>query len=351
LRSEWKKAGSCGRNTDVVILGAGPSGTATAIECARSGLRVVLIERTAFPRPVPGETLHPGVLPLLKELGVEDQVLEAGFLRHAGHFVGRHEHEQEFVAFGDDVKGPWLGLQAWRPEFDRVLLERARELGVTIHQPEIVQRVLVKHGRIAGVETATESLTALFVIDATGRWRWMAGKLGLKMEVHGPRRIAWYGYVEGECSARAVAPALRTDAEGWTWIARVRQDVYQWTRLNFDCRRPREGWLPEELVGLRMCAPMSGADVTWRMAQEPAGRGYFLVGDAACVLDPASSHGVLKAIMSGMMAGYLITRMHRGEVSEATAVQHYSGWLRDLYQQDIQRLTDLYSRLCLPEPY
>jgi flavin-dependent dehydrogenase len=49
-----------------------------------------------------------------------------------------------------------------------------------------------------------------------------------------------------------------------------------------------------------------GADVTWRIISPAAGPGFFLVGDAVAVLDPASSHGVLKALMTGMMAAHLI---------------------------------------------
>ncbi|MBA4535538.1 hypothetical protein H1196_23700 [Brevibacillus halotolerans] len=53
-----------------------------------------------------------------------------------------------------------------------------------------------------------------------------------------------------------------------------------------------------------------GADMTWRVITQLGGPGgYFLIGDAATVLDPASSHGVLKAVMSGMMAGNLIAQM------------------------------------------
>ncbi len=329
---------------DVVILGAGPAGSSAAIQCARHGLRVALIERAAFPRQAVGETLHPGIFPLLTELGVESAVLAAGFLRHAGFHIQWNEPER-YAAFGEDATGSWLGLQAWRPDFDAILLDRARALGARVYQPEQVLRAVFQAGQLTGVETATGMVTAPYVVDATGRWRWLAQQLNLEMILHGPRRVAWYGYAEGECTTRAESPALRADPEGWTWIARVRPSLYQWTRLNFDNRRPPENWLPEELLGLRRDGPVCGADVTWQIAAEPAGPSYFLVGDAACVLDPASSHGVLKAIMSGMMAGYLIARVRRGEVSPEQAAQHYSHWLKEWYAHDVRRLTDLYALL------
>ncbi len=331
-------------HADVAILGAGPAGSAAAIRCALNGLRVVMIERRTFPRLVPGETLHPGVLPLLEDLGVDRRILAAGFLRHAGHYVRWHSPER-FVAFGGDAQGAWLGFQAWRPDFDMLLLERVRKLGAKVCLPRTATSVVTEHGRLIGVETETEIVLATWFIDATGRRRWLARQLGLTTGCRGPRRIAWHGYVQGECTARQAAPALRADAGGWTWTAQVRPNVYQWTRLNLDNRRPPESWLPEELLGLAPHGPMCGTDVTCQMVRSPAGSGYFLIGDAACVLDPASSHGVLKAIMSGMMAGRLITRLKLGEIGDATAAQVYSEWLRDWYRRDVRQLEQLYNQL------
>ncbi|CAA9514798.1 MAG: hypothetical protein AVDCRST_MAG67-3023, partial [uncultured Solirubrobacteraceae bacterium] len=65
-------------DADVAIVGTGPAGAAAAIACARSGLRVALLERSRLPRERPGETLHPGVEAPLRELGVLERVLAAG---------------------------------------------------------------------------------------------------------------------------------------------------------------------------------------------------------------------------------------------------------------------------------
>lgn len=104
-------------NPDVLIIGSGPAGSAAAIACAQRGLQVVLIERELFPRSHPGETLHPGVEPLLKQLGAIEPVLAAGFLRHTGNWV-QWEAQKHFVPFGEDDSGAWLGFQAWRADFD-----------------------------------------------------------------------------------------------------------------------------------------------------------------------------------------------------------------------------------------
>ena len=89
---------------DVVIVGAGPGGIATAICCARAGLEVVVLDRERSRRERPGETLHPGIEALLGELGVLERVLKAGFLRHDGIWVHWHG-PWRFVPYGADAAG------------------------------------------------------------------------------------------------------------------------------------------------------------------------------------------------------------------------------------------------------
>jgi hypothetical protein len=66
------------------------------------------------------------------------------------------------------------------------------------------------------------------------------------------------------------------------------------------------------------------------------------------VLDPASSHGVLRAVMSGMMAGHLISQTMAEACSEQRAALEYSRWLAGWFHTDVQNLKELYGNL--PHP-
>jgi flavin-dependent dehydrogenase len=183
------------------------------------------------------------------------------------------------------------------------------------------------------------------VVDATGRARWLSRRLGIASPPRSPRLIARYGYAEGACPGRDEAPCLVGDAAGWTWTAMVRPEIYQWTRLAFDGRQPAPNWMPEELRGLTPRGRSRGADVTWRMGARVAGPGWLLVGDAAAVLDPTSSHGVLKALVSGMMAGHLIAAALRGVAPPGAVGAAYQDWLADWFDADAARLSRFYGDL------
>lgn len=329
---------------DLIVIGGGPGGCAGAIQGAVAGLRVALIEGTAFPREHPGETLHPGVEPLLRQLGVWQEVVAAGFLRHAGHWV-EWDGQPRFEPFGADEAGPWRGIQAWRADFDRILLQRAREVGVVVRQPCRARQPLVEAGRVAGVVTSEASagvLRAAFVVDAGGSRHWLARQLGLTIQPRSRRLISWYGYVEGKCPVRDEAPAIVADAGGWTWTARMQPQIYAWTRLALNAAINAAPCVPDELQGLQTRGRKRSADVTWRIATPLAGPGYFLVGDAAFVLDPAASHGVLKALMSGMLAAHYIAQVLQQGGDETQVASEFSRWLNQWFEHDVRRLRELY---------
>ena len=162
-----------------------------------------------------------------------------------------------------------------------------------------------------------------------------------------------YGYAKGECPSRDEEPAIVLSPEGWTWTAKIQKHLYQWTRLYFNTSDDNKiilphGWLPDEFKGLTPIKSIHGANVTWRRVVLPAGSGYFIVGDAAAVLDPASAHGVLKGIMSGMKAAHAIIRITKDHFPSEIASKNYNEWITEWFLYDIHKLEKFYSHSIRP---
>lgn len=317
----------------------------------------VLIERSPFPRDRPGESLPPGVEPLFQRLGVSDAVRSAGFLRYRERIVD-WDGVPRRISLGHDGNGPWEGYQAWRAQLDDLLLRRAREVGVTVYQPaRAVAPLRAVDGdrarRVCGVRVDHLVVRSRVLVDAAGSRHWLARQLGIPVTAASRPLVAWYGYARKADSTEhasaaghkaASVPMLTAHENGWTWNALVRPTLHQWTRLAMTGGPMPRGWMPEALAGCRPVGKSRGVDVTWRITAAPAGRGYFLAGDAACVVDPASSHGVLRALLSGIAAGQAIVDVANDRQSEVQAAASYASWVRHGFEADTMGLRRFYTR-------
>lgn len=330
-------------DADLIVVGGGPAGAAAAIVAAERGLATILCEHQPD-RSLPGESLQPGIEPLIRQLGLADGLARVAGARNAGVWITLRT-QTRFEAFGSDASGPWSGWQIRRPEFEQMLRARAATLGVSLRMPCRVQEPLTEGARVAGVMTASGPLLAPMVIDASGSARWLTRKLHLPATRHSPLLRVHYGYRTGAYPARDEAPALVADEAGWTWSARIRPGVYQWTRLRIDRDAARMAEPPDELASLPALGASRGADVTWRLANRCAGPGWLIAGDAAARLDPASAQGILRAIMGGMMAGHAAHRHLREGVEVAEA---YTTWQSERFFAGARALTAFYQSLGFP---
>ncbi|MGH8517414.1 MAG: NAD(P)/FAD-dependent oxidoreductase, partial [Panacagrimonas sp.] len=311
--------------------------------------RTTLVERQMQARDRPGEALHPGVEPLLRELGAAEALHVATRARFPGVWI-QWDEAPRFEAFGADDDGTaWLGFQVSRARLDEALRARAQELGarlitgIGMDSPEIgadgseVIGARLEDGRV---------LRAAMLIDASGAARWLSRRLGLQERTRSPRRSVRYGYVRGRCAARADAPSLVGDRVGWTWTARVAEDLYQWARVDFDddAERSRDE-RPAELATLEPVGAARGADATWRVVERAAGPGWMIAGDAAANLDPASSKGVLKALLSGTLAGRTAVAILQRGGEAARGAAAYHAWLQDGFETEVAALAPMYARL------
>ena len=162
----------------------------------------------------------------------------------------------------------------------------------------------------------------------------------IEYEKYSPKRIAYYGYIRNS-GFTPPDPLLIWDEKGWTWISQVKDNLTSWVRLDLVAHRKIDPcWVPRVLRDGQPISERKAVDVTWRRAKTFAKYNCFLAGDAAFILDPGSSHGVLKAIMSGMMIAYLINESNNS--TKLHIMNYYNEWVTEQFNNDLKRLKELY---------
>jgi len=336
--------------TEVTVVGGSVAGAAAAIACRQRGLTTSLLEPQPEPRPAPGETLHPAMQPLFRALGVEDEIRAAGFMRHPGYRISSRNGTSTHF-YGSDAGGEWRGYQADRAILHAILLRRAEACGAMVHRGERATYPVLSGSTISGVKTMDRTYPCRFVLDATGHVHWLAHHLHLTVLEMSPRLTAQFGWATAAARSETgdkLIPEFAMRDGAWDWIAPVGNGLHAWVHLDLDRGRQRMRPRPNEAHARNMeertPARHAGArDVTWRITQPCAGPGYFLLGDAAFVLDPASSHGVLFAAMSGIaVADALVAILKRPQDSERVQAA-YSAWVGEWFCRDAAALISLYA--------
>ncbi len=175
--------------SDVVIIGAGPAGSATALFLARAGYEVTLLDRAAFPRDKPcGEYLTPGAVKMLRdEIGVLPELLSAGAARLTQETVAPH-HSQAF-------SGATEALACPRVVTDKILRDTAEAAGARVIEGVNVRRILHNPSGIVGViGEDTNSLECEFharvTVGADGTRSLLAREMGVVKPISRLQRIA-----------------------------------------------------------------------------------------------------------------------------------------------------------------
>lgn len=333
-------------DADVIIVGAGPGGSAAAIHLARGGAKVLLLEKSTFPREkVCGDGLTPRSVKELIGLGVD----LSGWIENKGLRIigGGHRLELPWPELSDF---PGYGLVRTRASLDDLLAKRAVAAGADLREGTNVQGPILDGQRIVGVRAKTAAgeveFRAPVVIAADGNSSRLALSMGLEKRDDRPLGVAVRTYFR--------SPAHEDNwLESWLelWDKDRLLPGYGWifgvgdgtsnvglgilnssTAFgNVDYRELLQRWvatMPKELgyVPENMTEPIRGSALPMGFNRTPHyTRGLLLIGDAGGMVSPFNGEGIAYAMESGRIAAETIleSRQERTDLARERRLQQY----------------------------
>jgi menaquinone-9 beta-reductase len=332
-------------DADVIVVGAGPAGSATATHLARHGLHVSLLEKSRFPREkVCGDGLTPRGTRQLIRLGI-DTTESAGWLQNKGLRIygGERPFQLEWPDLADF---PPYGLVRPRSDLDELLARHAVAAGASLYELSNVVEPIIdsRTQRIVGVRTKDgRRFTAPMVVAADGNSTRLSLAMGLKRREDRPMGVAvrtYYtsprhrdDYLESWLELWDGKPGKSALLPGYGWIfgmgdgtCNVGLGILN-TSAAFgktDYKDLLRRWLqntPEDwgFRGENMIAPVRGAALPMGFNRQPHyGRGLLLVGDAGGMINPFNGEGIAYAMESAEIAAAAMAEAHqRGSGSPA----------------------------------
>ncbi len=335
-----------GMSWDVIVAGAGPAGTATAILLAERGLEVLVLDRGRPPRPkICGEYLSPEAARVLDRLGVLKTVDAGGAVPLAGMRITAPDGTVVTGTYG--AVGPWRpyrghAMAVSRAVLDGALVERLRTLPVDFREETRITDLLLETGRVVGVEATDASggrhaFRAPLVVGADGRASVVAQRLGCR-RAHTLRRMAVVTYVDGVegCADRgeifvdppdyAILNPLASDRVNLSVVVPLAHAAPWSDRLDvFLAARVRQlPHLARRLAGAARVAPVQALGPLAHAVRPPRVGGVVLVGDAAGFYDPLTGEGVFSALRGAELAAETGARAVRAGDCSAAALAEYT---------------------------
>lgn len=323
--------------TDILVIGAGPSGTVAASIAHKGGAKVTVIEAEKFPRFVIGESLIPSVMDQLDAAGFLPAVMKAGFQEKHGARFFRNGKKCQFWFAEQFTKSGWKWTwQLPRADFDKILADETEKMGIPIHY-----QTKVTHIEFSGTDSVSTvvnekgeewKIKAKFIIDSSGYGRLIPKMFDLEQPsdlpplkamfvhcddqnripgdegtlitfvVHRPKIWIWYiPFSNGNTSLGVVGdPAFFDEFQG-TPEERFRAMIASEPQLGARYENAKYLWEPKTIEAYA------------KSSKKLYGEGFAITGNSSGFLDPVFSSGVAFATETGYRAALLAAKQVKGK--------------------------------------
>ncbi len=335
----------------IAIIGGGPSGSVCATLLTQRGHEVAVFDEGGRPEHIAGESLVPGLIPLFRRMGIEDQVAAIGVRKPGVTFFPAPGKEYAFSFSSLPRQFPPYAYNVPRPAFDRILEARAARAGALM----IPQRAeLIAHGEKLQLSAETLASAGIwngcqpdFIIDASGRRRLAARLLNIKADV-GPRRdVSHFAHYEGfDPETPSGQVRINRLADGWSWRIPLQSKMSFGIVMDqkaaaslgktpaerLEAAMRNDPLLSLETRGAKRVSEAETYANYQLVSTQGVGENWASVGDAFGFVDPMLSPGMMLALQSAELLDKNLASHPLGAALEAYSTEMkgiLSAW-RDL---------------------
>lgn len=310
----------------VAIIGGGPGGATLGTLLARKGYRVLMFHSDVRPELIVGESLLPAIIPIMREVGIEDAVKKFSTFKPGASVWMNPEFENDAPFSMGKGKMPDYAYNTPRHQFDQAVMDAAIQAGVKICH---VVAKIEKGSADKQVLLSKETIDACgdyfkgqpdFIIDATGRARLVARLLDIPSRVGDRKDTALFAHVTETHKTKNGNINLHRMSKGWAWriplpgrisvgivvdqkhlneFGKTQEEQYD----NFIAQEPLMKKFTE---GNRRLTGVTKYTNYQLISDQMIGPGWAMVGDASGFLDPIFSTGLYLAMKSGRDLAYAI---------------------------------------------
>lgn len=356
-------------NVDVLIIGAGPSGSVAAAYLEKNGIDVLVVEKSKFPRYVIGESLLPRSMNHFEEVGFLDCLKAKKFEVKAGARFIRGNEVCNFDFSKKFTKGWNWTWQVPRADFDKTLTDELEKRGVKIwFENEVTNVVFEEQTTKVAIKSATEKFTVntKFIIDASGYGRVLPRLLNLDTPSEIPNHSSIFTQVIDTERPQGKEGTLITfdivKPQVWLWVIPFSNGN---TSIGFvgptEFINSYKGINKEVLLKMLALSPRyynrfkhlnclfepKKIENYAKSVTKLYGKRYALVGNSSEFLDPVFSSGVAFGTESGLLAAKLAAKEIKGEKVDweqeytnyiKKGVSVFSTYVKEWYSTNLQTL-------------
>lgn len=306
---------------DVVIVGGGPAGMATALTLKSRGLNSLVVESEMLPNGKTGECIPPTAMPLLKKLGLEKLVLNPQHQKYLGvrSRWGSDTVDEKLFLTSKFQEGFLLDRPFFECQFKTMIVNKGIEYW-TGHSLAAIEKGGHAHHLTFKSLQEKKSIHARILVDATGR------KASVS-RLFGYRKIVKDQLVSIVCEYplnESISKMIYTESfdQGWIYAAPTNHhtiSIMLFTDMDLLTKyKDKKAYFKSVLSGTSFFCTINLDSAKWQQLEvkirpahtsyleQPYGQGWMAVGDAAFSFDPITSFGLTSAIASGYYGGHAL---------------------------------------------